>query len=256
MKKSFRRKEGEGPKPWGVWLRAEESRGKQGGAVGGAHFQGDGSNFDGASWRKASSQKESPGDQGNPSAANRYGYGDFSGVGNSFHNGRRSPTNINEETESSAKQLDKMTCEMGGASAESRPFLTKGKITKDCVAPPEEASCDNMHAHGQQAFTQGLVENICTPVEEKTKGSGHQVVQMEEPVGESNAAAHVPVRSLRENATITAMVTEEGRVTNECGEGKSVRKWKRQARGGEHKSGEVQKLEKAEKKRKNSEGHG
>lgn len=72
VKKSHRRHEGEGLKPWGVWLRGEDPRRRQGGELGGEFSQGEDRQSDDAFWRKGSTRKESPADRGNPSNGNRY----------------------------------------------------------------------------------------------------------------------------------------------------------------------------------------
>jgi hypothetical protein len=53
VKRSQRRHD-DGPKDWGVWLRAVDSRRRVGGDNGGDFFKGEGNLADGASWRKES----------------------------------------------------------------------------------------------------------------------------------------------------------------------------------------------------------
>jgi hypothetical protein len=55
--KGSQRRHDDGPKDWGVWLRAVDSRRRVGGDNGGDFVKGEGNPADGASWRKDSTQK-------------------------------------------------------------------------------------------------------------------------------------------------------------------------------------------------------
>jgi hypothetical protein len=99
VKRSQRRHDDEGPKPWGVWLRADEPRRRPSGGVGGEFFKEEGRRTDDATWRKQSMEKERTGAYGNPSQCSNSEQGKDGARGDPYLVGKRGDAAHNGEFE-------------------------------------------------------------------------------------------------------------------------------------------------------------
>jgi hypothetical protein len=114
VKKSQRWHEYEGPKAWGIWLRAEEPRRRAGAGSGGDFFQEDGRQSDGAAWRNRGSEKERNDESGNPSQGSRNECERLGAGGNSFLVGNIGDAGINYDFEATSPQLGDSRDELAG----------------------------------------------------------------------------------------------------------------------------------------------
>jgi hypothetical protein len=244
--KGSQRRHDDGPKDWGVWLRAVDSRRRVGGDRGGDFFKGEGNPADGASWRKDSAQNGNSVHGGNPRRDSCFGNGSSSCGGDSFLLKDRCAVGKERKDFAEGLQLDRLSGESEGSYVGNKKEDTnqEGHVEQAVVSPERlfRGTMQEEHDIKSQMGSRVIAEKNLTIRNAQDTEQKHETavdkLLTHELVGEAEDWMAMATNEMDKD------IIERPRW--------SVRRWKRQARGDDHNGTQSQQMGRNKKKRKNS----